>query len=159
LQCNLPNKSFNLEDDSRIYAASKSLFVFDQMRVVHDATTDYSNILWMDFDMEHMTIITASERNVMIWDALIGSKTTTATNICGHEISACCLDDKKRKIVIGDVSGAISVYNASSGGMMKTTLHNNFFIVIALEYINDVRRSLHIYIHIHEDRRSLDISY
>jgi hypothetical protein len=31
----------------------------------------------MDWDMEHMTIITASERNIIIWDALIGSKTTT----------------------------------------------------------------------------------
>jgi hypothetical protein len=53
------------------------LLAFDQMRVVHEATTDYSNVIWMDWDMEHMTIITASERNIIIWDALIGSKTTT----------------------------------------------------------------------------------
>jgi WD40 repeat protein len=73
----LPCKALNQEDDSRIYAASKVLFAFDQMRVVHDATTDYSNVLWMLSDEEHMTIITVSERNVMIWDALLGSKTTT----------------------------------------------------------------------------------
>lgn len=77
LQCNLPSKGSNQEDDSRVYAASKVLFAFDQMRVVHDATTDYSNVLWMLWDQEHMTLLTASERNVMIWDALLGSKTTT----------------------------------------------------------------------------------
>ena len=66
-------------------------------------------------------------------------------NICGHEISACCLDDRKRKIVIGDVSGAIAVYNAASGGMMKTTCHDNFFIVVALQYMDDVRRFIAAY--------------
>ena len=77
IQCSLPTKGLNIEDDSRIFAASKSLFAFDQMRVVHDATTDYSSVLFMTWNQQHMTIITASERNVMIWDALIGSKTTT----------------------------------------------------------------------------------
>lgn len=69
----------------------------------------------------------------------------SVNNICGKEISACCLDDRKRKIVIGDVSGAIAVYNPVSGGVMKSTTHDNFFIVVALEYIDDVRRFLAAY--------------
>jgi hypothetical protein len=60
-------------------------------------------------------------------------------NICGKEISACQLDDRKRKIVIGDVSGAIGVYNPKSGGLMKTTLLDNHFAVTALQYIDDKR--------------------
>ena len=66
-------------------------------------------------------------------------------NICGHEISACCLDDRKRKIVIGDVTGSIAVYNAASGGFMKATCHNNFFVVVALQYIDNVRRFIAAY--------------
>jgi hypothetical protein len=60
-------------------------------------------------------------------------------NICGKEISACQLDDRKRKIVIGDVSGAIGVYNPKSGGLMKTTLLDNPFAVVSLQYIDDKR--------------------
>jgi WD40 repeat protein len=65
------------EDDSRIYAASKMLFSFDQARVVHEATTDYTNVCWVAWNTDNPVIITASERNVIVWDALIGSKTFT----------------------------------------------------------------------------------
>ena len=47
--------------------------------------------------------------------------------------------------MIGNVSGAIAVYNAASGGVMKTTCHDNFFIVVALQYIDDVRRFVAAY--------------
>jgi WD40 repeat protein len=65
------------EDDSRIFAASKMLFSFDQARVVHEATTDYSNVFWMTWNPDSLLIITASERNVIVWDALVGSKMYT----------------------------------------------------------------------------------
>lgn len=65
------------EDDSRIYAASKLLFSFDQARIVHEATSDYSNISWISWNKDNSTIITASEYNVIVWDALIGSKMFT----------------------------------------------------------------------------------
>lgn len=65
------------EDDSRIYAASKLLFSFDQARVVHEATTDYHNVIWIVWIKENSVIITASDHNVIVWDALVGSKTFT----------------------------------------------------------------------------------
>lgn len=132
--------SLQKEDDSRMYAASKMLFSFDQARVVHEATTDYTNIFWVSFNEGNSCIITASECNVIVWDALIGSKTFTHTNICGEEISACCLDDRKRKILIGDVTGKIGVYNYSSGALMKTVHNVNPSIVVSLEYYNDLKR-------------------
>ncbi|RYH05017.1 hypothetical protein EON65_45870, partial [archaeon] len=128
------------EDDSRIYAASKMLFSFDQARVVHEATTDYTNVFWVEWNDQTCVIITASERNVIVWDALIGSKTFTHTDICNEEISACCLDDRKRKIIIGDVTGRIGVYNYSSGAFMKSVHHANPSVVIALEYFNETKR-------------------
>lgn len=65
------------EDDSRIYAASKLLFSFDQARVVHEVTTDYFNVFWMVWIPATCSIITASDKNVIVWDALVGSKTFT----------------------------------------------------------------------------------
>lgn len=61
-------------------------------------------------------------------------------NICQEEISACCLDDRKRKIIIGDVTGRITVYNPLNGAFMKATPHDIFCAVHALFYINDTRQ-------------------
>jgi hypothetical protein len=64
------------------------------------------------------------------------------TNICEEEISACCLDDRERKVVIGDIRGRIGVYNSSNGALMKSVYHSNTSIVIGLQYFNEVKRFL-----------------
>mmetsp|Transcript_9483 Transcript_9483/g.20785 ORF Transcript_9483/g.20785 Transcript_9483/m.20785 type:complete len:1383 (-) Transcript_9483:151-4299(-) len=128
------------EDDSRIYAASKLLFSFDQARVVHEQTTDYYNCHWMAYIPENSVIITASDRNVIVWDALIGSKIFAHTNICGEEISACCLDDRKRKIILGDIKGKIGVYNCSNGALMKTVHKSYGCAVVSLHYYDLAKR-------------------
>jgi len=74
----LPSRNpFQREDDSRIYAASKMIFSFDQARVVHEATTDKCNVFWSAWIEDTHLFITVSERNVIIWDGLLGSKTIT----------------------------------------------------------------------------------
>lgn len=134
------NNVLQKEEDSRIYAASKLLFSFDQARVVHEATSDYTNVFYMQYIPQSSLIITASERNVIVWDALVGSRMFTHTNITTDEISSCCLDDRKRKIVIGEVTGHIGVYNASNGQLMKTVHKSEDAIVVSLEYFDDAKR-------------------
>jgi WD40 repeat protein len=138
MHCVLPPRTeMQKENDSRIYAAAKNIFSFDQERVVHGATTDFSNVQWLAWNEEASVFITASERNVMVWDALVGSKTITNSNICGNEITACCLDDRMRKMIIGDVRGTMTVYNHLSGAEMKTVQNeDNPFAIIALEYVD-----------------------
>eukprot|EP01038_Epipyxis_sp_PR26KG_P011209 gene11209-15040_t len=128
------------DDDSRIYAASKNMFAFEQTRVVHEATTDYTNIFWIGWIDHNSVIITVSEKNVIIWDALIGSRTYIHADMCGMEISACCLDDRKRKLVVGDVGGHIGIYNHSNGALMKTVHHVLDSVVVGLEYFNESKR-------------------
>lgn len=78
LHTKLPSaNSLQREDDSRIYAASKMLFAFDQARVVHEATTDYSNVFYVTWIPETLQIVTVSVKNVIVWDALLGSKKFT----------------------------------------------------------------------------------
>ena len=136
-----PRNSFQKEDDFRIYAAKNNIYAFDQTRVVHGATTDYTNVFWMEWNRNSCQFITASENNVIVWDALIGSKTFTHSNIITTEISAACLDDRKRKMILGDVHGCIGVYNYSNGALMKTVYNeDNPFTVIALEYVDETKR-------------------
>ena len=82
LHCNLPVKSHtrtsgNPENDARIYMASKLVLSYDQHREVHQPDTDSSNIVWVDWNEEAITIITASEHNIIVWDAILGSKSNT----------------------------------------------------------------------------------
>ena len=53
------------------------------------------SVLWCDWVGGSLTIVTVSERNVIIWDTILGSKKNVLSNICGKEITACCLDDRQ----------------------------------------------------------------
>lgn len=140
-QTNLPSKNhMQKESDSRIFGGSKKLYIFDQRRVVHEATTDLTGIFWIAWNDESSVFLTASERNLIIWDGLLGSCTQRHFDICEDEITAVCLDDRKRKIVIGDVHGRINVYNPANGMLMKSCQDDVHETVVSLQYVNATRR-------------------
>ena len=60
--------------EARIYAASRRINSFDQKRIVHERTTDFTNIIWVSMNDASLTIMTTSNRNLIIWDLLLGSK-------------------------------------------------------------------------------------
>mmetsp|Transcript_10420 Transcript_10420/g.15848 ORF Transcript_10420/g.15848 Transcript_10420/m.15848 type:complete len:1219 (+) Transcript_10420:174-3830(+) len=132
--------------EARIYAGSRRIHSFDQKKVVHEKTTDFTNVIWLSLNSDSLTVITASNHNLIIWDLLLGSKMLVHNNICGEEISACCLDNRKRKIIIGDVQGNISVYNPLNGTYMKSCPNDVHSVVISLCYLNDSRRFLAGYV-------------
>lgn len=61
-------------DDSVLFAGSRRIRCFEQARVVHAKTTDLTNVVWADVNEASLTVITVSERNIIIWDLLLGSK-------------------------------------------------------------------------------------
>jgi WD40 repeat protein len=140
--CNLkPRDARQKEDDSRIYCASKQVLSFDQARVVHAATTDKAMCFQLFWVTESCSFITVSERNVIVWDALIGSKLVANENMHHQEITAACLDSRKRKMVVGDALGHIYVYNHLNGQRMKTSSgKRNKSAVISLVYLDDAVR-------------------
>lgn len=71
------NSNPGSKEESRIFAGSRKIYCFDQKRIVHQRTTDFSSIIWLDVNFESSLIITCSDRNVIVWDMLLGSKTLT----------------------------------------------------------------------------------
>lgn len=142
VRCDIPTKNnygAKKNDDARIYVASKLICAYDQTKEVTSPTTDAYGVLWTDWVGGSLTIVTVSERNVTIWDTILGSRKNVLANICGNEITACCLDDRKRKIIIGDVTGAIGVYNPGSGVLMKQCPLDHPYMVVALRYVDEPR--------------------
>jgi WD40 repeat protein len=123
------------EDDARIYAASKMIISFDQEVVVHEETTDFTAVRFVFWGAEKSVFITVSLRNLTIWDGLLGCRTTTHPDICGNEITACCMDDRFRKILIGDTTGHISVFNPLNGGLMKSCPEDIDATVVSINYV------------------------
>lgn len=107
------------KDEFRIIAASKKLLFFDQEREKKERASDEAPIVAACFNEESLTILSACERSVKVWDALLGSVKRHFRNIAAHDISAICLDDRKRKFVLGDAAGDIVVYNYMNGAAMK----------------------------------------
>jgi WD40 repeat protein len=109
------------EDDCRVVAASKMVYTFDQKRVVHEKTADFTAVIFIYYNPVVSTIVTTSATNVTVWDALLGSKKISNMNMTGGEMTAFCLDDRKRKLIVGDMNGIIQAYNPSNGAFMKAS--------------------------------------
>lgn len=105
-------------DDYRIIAASKKMLFFDQERVRQDPVTD-GPIRVACFNTQSLTIFTASERNVKMWDAVLGSLKQSYNNIVTSDITAACLDDRQRKFILGLSNGCVTVFNYQNGAVMK----------------------------------------
>lgn len=59
---------------------------------------------------------------VTFWNALNGCLKEQYDDLMdGYEISAICIDDTQRKIIIGDVTGRIRVFNSMSGMQRSST--------------------------------------
>ena len=69
----LPSRnSLQKELDARIYCASKKVMCFDQTRIVHEPTTDLTGVFWLAWNEESSVFLTASEKNLIVWDGLLG---------------------------------------------------------------------------------------
>lgn len=66
--------------------------------------------------------ITVSPDSIIVWDGVSGrvERSYDARRVCsGADITAACLDDRGRKLVVGDSLGHIWVVNLKNGSVMK----------------------------------------
>lgn len=94
------------EDHCRVIAASKTISTFDKLQVKKESTSDSTSIQAIYWNEEKATIITVSERKVIMWDALVGCIIKSFADM-HHEITASCLDARRRKIFLGNTDGDI----------------------------------------------------
>jgi len=121
-------------DDYRVIAASKKLLYFDQERMRANPVSDEGPIRVALFNSQSLTVFTASERTVKIWDAILGSVKHSFKNVTASDISAACLDDRKRKFILGESTGTVSVFNYQNGAVMKEFSPQGSSPVVDLAY-------------------------
>ncbi|GLE09674.1 hypothetical protein PINS_up021445 [Pythium insidiosum] len=66
------------------------------------------------------TLLTTSDREIRIWDAVSGTLLRTYRNIVSADISCVDLDARQRKIVVGTQRGELVVLNYLNGAILKS---------------------------------------
>eukprot|EP00752_Nemacystus_decipiens_P016546 g14788.t1 len=111
-----PFRSNQEQDEHRlVLARGKRLLPFDQYRCKTEAITDDFAVTCACFNHTSLTILTATEKTVKIWDAVGGILKGVFKGITEADITAVCLDDRQ----VGVVTSEVAVYNFRNGAKMK----------------------------------------
>jgi len=117
--CDELNTFCTTHPKKRIIAGARNLQVYEYDEPKDQFLTDeklcqkilYNNILFM--------FITLHPNSIKIWDATNGKLVKTHTEISQAELTACCFDERQRKLIVGDVNGRIYCINVKNGARMK----------------------------------------
>jgi len=118
----------------RIVSASNKLRLFDYDQPADAFITDSAPTIGIIYNDQSLTFTTAGGTSVKLWDAQSGRLLRIYRDITDSEITALCLDDRKRKFIVGDHRGNVSVFNVSNGAKMKDLSSHNGEIVSIHSY-------------------------
>ncbi len=71
------------------------------------------------------SFITASGNKIKVWSALNGDINKIFIGISENEITAMTLDSLKKKMIIGDIDGNVTVHNVLNGAKIKQLSKHN----------------------------------
>jgi WD40 repeat protein len=89
---------------------------------VKDTSKEPSLLLLALFSKRLQMIVTVYVHEIAIWDSDNGQLLKKIENIgdsSSIDITAAVLDDRERKVIIGDSNGVVSIYNCATGVILK----------------------------------------
>jgi WD40 repeat protein len=83
------------------------------------------------------SFVTASGSGIKVWDERTGVLQHTYKNLVtpGAEITAMCLDDSKKKIVLGDSNGVVTIIKYLGGTFMKRSTGGGNREITSLSFV------------------------
>jgi len=103
----------------RIIAGGKRLVFYDYDEPTDHHLADEQACLCVLYNPVFYTFITAHPKCVKIWDASNGTLQNVYRDISTKDITCICLDERKRKLFVGDQRGRIYCINVKNGVEMK----------------------------------------
>ena len=71
------------------------------------------------FNPENSTFITIAESKIKLWNARSGKLIAEMVDFAPSEVTACCLDERKKKVLIGTAGGDVLVLNYMNAILLK----------------------------------------
>ena len=78
-----------------------------------------------------------------MWNADTGKLEHTYEDMMPNSVTACCLDDRRRKLILGDSSGLVRVFNCTNAAPMKDMERHDTEIT-ALAYCSQLEDEHHV---------------
>lgn len=126
----LCNQSFNASTEElhsfcvtypkkRIILGAKNLIFYDYDEPKDQFLSDEKICLRVIYNETLFMFITLHSDSVKIWDARNGELKATHRQLTKGEFTGCCLDDRERKLFLGDNLGNIFAVNVRNGAVLK----------------------------------------
>mmetsp|Transcript_32203 Transcript_32203/g.102435 ORF Transcript_32203/g.102435 Transcript_32203/m.102435 type:complete len:1151 (-) Transcript_32203:159-3611(-) len=110
----------NFTKRRQIVGVAKHIHVFEYREQENPLIADDEPTFATCFNPVSLTIATCSSRHIKIWCAQTGALLRVYRGLnTVSELTSLCLDFRLRKIIVGDHSGTLTVYNYSNGAKMK----------------------------------------
>jgi WD40 repeat protein len=103
----------------RIVVANNQLHCLDYDQPADPMLTDPAPTIGIVYNEAALTFTTAAGTSVKLWDAESGRLLRIYRDVSGEEITALCFDRRKRKFIVGDHAGAVTVFNLANGARMR----------------------------------------
>mmetsp|Transcript_21365 Transcript_21365/g.33043 ORF Transcript_21365/g.33043 Transcript_21365/m.33043 type:complete len:275 (+) Transcript_21365:1192-2016(+) len=103
----------------RIIAGGRKLIFYDYDEPTTNHLADEQACLYVLYNPIFYTFITAHPRCIKIWDATNGTLQSVFRDLTQKEITSICLDERKRKLFVGDSRGRMFSINIKNGAKMK----------------------------------------
>lgn len=103
----------------RIICGGKKLSYFEYDEPKDQLLTDEKPCLQVIFNATLLCITTLHPDSLKVWDAKTGKLISVYRGLSSHELCSIILDNRQRKLFVGDSSGEIFTVNIRNGARMK----------------------------------------
>jgi len=103
----------------RIVAGGRKMIFYDYNEPTNNHLADDQPCIHVLYNHVFYTMITAHPKCIKIWDATKGTLQSVFRDLTKKEITSICLDERKRKLFVGDSRGHIQSINIKNGARMK----------------------------------------
>lgn len=109
----------------RIIAGGRKLWFYDYDEPTDNDLADDQGCLAVLYNPVFYTFITAHPKRIRTWDATNGALQSVFRDLTHKEITSICLDERKRKLFVGDSRGRMFTINIKNGAKMKKFKKND----------------------------------
>ena len=99
----------------RIVAGGRKMIFYDYNEPTNNHLADDQPCINVLYNHVFYTMITAHPKCIKIWDANKGTLLSVFRDLTKKEITSICLDNRKRKLFVGDSRGRIKSINIKNG--------------------------------------------
>lgn len=103
----------------RIVAGGRRLVFYNYDEPTDHSFADEGQCISVLYNPIFYTFITAHPKCIKVWDACTGKLISVFRDLTTKEITCICLDDRNRKLFVGDSKGRVFSINIKNGAKMK----------------------------------------